>query len=335
MKGFDKKKSESVTDAEHVKYKRQDYCGFWRRFAANFLDGTILGIAYKLVKTVLLAIASLSGTAYPGFSKWMLCTIIFWTYMIWFKGFKGATPGYNVFGIRIISINGTQVSIKQIIVRVISSFFSAIPLGLGYIWIAVDANRQAWHDKIAGTYVIKANAISVQKIRPLHPGQVRMKLLTSLIVICLLLFLGLIVGIAYMLKESDAYKLSKQYISENLWVQQEVGNTIEFGIIQSRKVFNGASGEANLTIHVSGDKGKITVTTMLEKKDGEWQIIKAGYFDREDNFIDITVPYAGSKILEVRRLNVPAHSAPMYFNRTFTGLADILQNEINRNVGFI
>ena len=174
MEGFDIKKSESVTDAEHVKYNRHDYCGFWRRFAANFLDGTILGAAYKLVNTVLLAIASLSGTDYPGFSDWMLSIIIFWTYMIWFKGFKGATPGYNVFGIGIISINGTQVSIKQIIVRTIFSFFSVIPLGLGYVWIAIDANRQAWHDKIAGTYVIKANSISVQTIRPLHPGQVRM-----------------------------------------------------------------------------------------------------------------------------------------------------------------
>ena len=137
-------------------------------------------------------------------------------------------------------------------------------------------------------------------------------MLTSLIVICLLFFLGLIVGIAYMLKESDAYKLSKQYISENLWVQQEVGNTIEFGIIQRRKVFNGTSGKANLTIHVSGDKGEITVTTMLEKKKGGWQIIKAGYFDKKDNYIDITEPYAGNKILEVRRLNVPIRSVRMY-----------------------
>ncbi|MFV1976999.1 MAG: hypothetical protein ACC651_14745 [Candidatus Scalindua sp.] len=51
---------------------------------------------------------------------------------------------------------------------------------------------------------------------------------------------------------------------------------------------------------------------MLEKKDGEWQIIKAGYFDRENNFIDITVPYDGSKILEIRWLNVPIRSVRMY-----------------------
>ena len=311
MKEFDTNKSEPVTGSDHVIFDRQDYCGFWRRGAADFLDGIILGMAYKLVHVVLLAIASLTGTAYLGFSDWMLSAIIFWTYMIWFKSYRGATPGYNVFEIRIISINGTQISIKQIIVRTVSSFFSAIPLGLGYIWIAIDVNRQAWHDKIAGTYVIKAEAKFVQTIRLPHPGLVRTKTLTSLIIICLLLFLRVIGGIVYMLKESDAYKLSKKYISTNLWVQQEVGKTMEFGIIQSSKVFNGASGKANLTIHVSGDKGEITVATVLEKKDGEWQIIKAGYFDRKDNFIDITAPYAESNILEVRRLSVPIRSMRM------------------------
>ena len=38
---------------------------------------------------------------------------------------------------------------------------------------------------------------------------------------------------------------------------------------------------------------------------GGWQIIKAGYFDKDDNYIDITGPYAGGKILEARRLVVP------------------------------
>jgi len=32
---------------------------------------------------------------------------------------------------------------------------SALPIGLGFIWIAIDENRQAWHDKIAGTVVVR------------------------------------------------------------------------------------------------------------------------------------------------------------------------------------
>lgn len=308
MKGFDIDMYEPITDTEHVIYNRQDYCGFWRRFAANFLDGVILSLAYKLVDIVLLAIASLTGTSYLGFSDWMLSTIIFWAYMLWFKSYRGATPGYNVFGIRIISVNGSQVSIKQIVIRTVSSFFSAIPLGLGYLWIAIDPKRQAWHDKIAGTYVIKTNAKPVQVVRLPHPGLVGTRIVTPLVVICILLFLSFIAGIVYMMKESVTYKLSKQYISNNLWVQQEVGNTIGYDIIHSRKFFNGSSGKANLTIHVSGDKGDIIVITILEKKDVKWQIIKAGYFDREDNFVDITVPFNKSRILEVRRLILPIHS---------------------------
>ncbi len=289
-------KSEPVTETERVIYNRQDYCGFWRRFAANFLDGLVLGMAYNVVNKILHVIASLSGTAYLGFSEWMLCTIIFWAYMIWLKGYRGATPGYYALGIRIISISGAQVSVKQILIRIISSFFSAIPFGLGYIWITVDANRQTWHDKIAGTYVIRSGAIPVRVINLPRTGLIRVKLLTSLIVVSLLLLLGLIGGVMYLLKESDAYRLSKQYISENPWVQQEVGNTIKFGIIQNSEVIiKGASGEANLTINVSGDKGEITVTTMLEKKDGNWQVIKAGYIDKAGSYIDIMDPHGRGK----------------------------------------
>ncbi len=290
-------RSEAVTGAKYVIYNRQDYGGFWRRFLANFLDGIILGMAYKVIDAILHAIVSLLGTAYPEFSEWMLCAIIFWAYMIWLKGYRGATPGYYALGIRIISINGEEVTIKQIVIRTISSFFSAIPFVLGYIWIAVDANRQAWHDKIAGTYVIRTGAIPVRMIKLPRPGLIRVKLFTSLIVASLLLVIGLIGGVIYMLKESGAYRLSMQYISENPWAQQEVGNSITFGLIQSSKVIiKGTSGEANLTINVSGNKGEISVNTMLEKKDGKWQIIKAGYFDKEGNYIDITKPYRETRV---------------------------------------
>ena len=296
MKESNINKSGAVTETERITYRRQVYCGFWRRFTANSLDGIILGIIFRAINEILHTIASLSGTAYPGFSEWMLCTIIFWAYMIWFKGYRGATPGYYILGIRLISISGTQVSVKQILIRIISSFFSAIPFGLGYIWITIDADRQAWHDKIAGTYVIKSGAMPVRVINLSRTGLIRVKLLTSLIVVSLFLLLGLIGGVMYLLKDSDAYRLSKQYISENPWVQQEVGNTIKFGIIQNSEIIiKGASGEANLTINVSGDKGEITVTTMLEKKDGNWQVIKAGYIDKAGNYIDIMEPHGRGK----------------------------------------
>ena len=47
---------------------------------------------------------------------------------------------------------GTETAI----VRALGCFLSLCVVFLGFIWIAFDPNRQAWHDKIAGTVVVRA-----------------------------------------------------------------------------------------------------------------------------------------------------------------------------------
>jgi len=47
-------------------------------------------------------------------------------------------------------------STGQLIVRYVGYFISSLFLCLGFLWIAFDARKQGWHDKIAGTVVIKA-----------------------------------------------------------------------------------------------------------------------------------------------------------------------------------
>jgi uncharacterized RDD family membrane protein YckC len=37
----------------------------------------------------------------------------------------------------------------------LTAILSLVVLGLGALWILKDPERQAWHDKIAGTYVVK------------------------------------------------------------------------------------------------------------------------------------------------------------------------------------
>ncbi len=40
--------------------------------------------------------------------------------------------------------------------RYLGYFASTIPLCLGFLWIAFDKRKQGWHDKLAGTVVIRA-----------------------------------------------------------------------------------------------------------------------------------------------------------------------------------
>jgi uncharacterized RDD family membrane protein YckC len=68
---------------------------------------------------------------------------------------RGATVGGIVFDLRIVRLDGRPVDWETAIIRALSCFLSLAVAGLGFIWIAFDPNNQAWHDKIAGTVVVR------------------------------------------------------------------------------------------------------------------------------------------------------------------------------------
>jgi uncharacterized RDD family membrane protein YckC len=113
--------------------------GFWIRMGALFLDIVLIGIILALfhnagkVELLLLAIY--------GAVMWKL---------------KGSTIGGIVCGLKVVRLDGRPVDWTTAIVRALSCFLSLAIAGLGFFWIAFDDGKQAWHDKIAGTAVVRA-----------------------------------------------------------------------------------------------------------------------------------------------------------------------------------
>ncbi len=68
---------------------------------------------------------------------------------------RGSTIGGIVFDLRVVRFDGRALDWETAIVRALGCFLSLAVAGLGFIWIALDANNQAWHDKIAGTLVVR------------------------------------------------------------------------------------------------------------------------------------------------------------------------------------
>ena len=68
---------------------------------------------------------------------------------------KGTTIGGIVMGIKVVRLNGAPVDFSVALVRSLSSFFSAVVLFLGFFWTGWDREKQSWHDKIAGTIVVR------------------------------------------------------------------------------------------------------------------------------------------------------------------------------------
>lgn len=135
----------------------QEYGGFWNRTGAAMIDIVLLGM---IIWPLLTAIYGVNYWFREEFflGVWdvmfnyilpAVVVIIFWVY-------KSATPGKMIKKLKIVDAKtGGKPSTGQFLGRYLAYYVSIIPLFLGIIWIGFDKRKQGWHDKLAGTVVIK------------------------------------------------------------------------------------------------------------------------------------------------------------------------------------
>lgn len=76
-------------------------------------------------------------------------------YHIAFWAWKGTTLGGIIVNLRVIRTDGADPRPADAVIRALSGIFSIVALGIGYLWMLQDPEKQTWHDKIAGTLVVK------------------------------------------------------------------------------------------------------------------------------------------------------------------------------------
>lgn len=133
--------------------------GFWMRVVAALLDG-ILVFLLQLVFGLLLAMAGFAASTAGGQEIGGLVTLfgyaLSFAYYIVFTGHCGQTPGKMALRIKVIRRDGSEIGYGRAAFREVpGKFVSAILLGIGYLMVAFDEQKQGLHDRIADTYVIK------------------------------------------------------------------------------------------------------------------------------------------------------------------------------------
>lgn len=79
-------------------------------------------------------------------------------YRVALWSWKATTVGGIICGLRVARTDGKPLAFTDSLVRGLASILSAAAAGLGWLWILWDPERQAWHDKIAGTVVVRVPA---------------------------------------------------------------------------------------------------------------------------------------------------------------------------------
>lgn len=112
--------------------------GFMIRMGALLIDAVLLGIIISVLDPP--GEVFLLGLAIYGAAMWKL---------------KSTTIGGIVCNLRVVRLDGREMSWDTAIVRALGCFLSLAFAGLGFLWILFDEGRQSWHDKIAGTVVVR------------------------------------------------------------------------------------------------------------------------------------------------------------------------------------
>jgi uncharacterized RDD family membrane protein YckC len=164
---------------------RPAYAGFWRRFGALAIDVVLVLVGWLLVTVliaVLLAIALIatSGTAPTDAAivqvgSFLILLVLTWLY---FAGLESSawqgTIGKRITGVVVTDVAGRRLSFWRSTGRYFARILSALPILIGYLLAAFTPQKQALHDMIAGTLVVRrrgSQGAAAALVQPGHPEQ--------------------------------------------------------------------------------------------------------------------------------------------------------------------
>ncbi len=144
-----------------------EYAGFWVRVGAALIDTILISLIIWPVMT------AVYGTDYWTADKliqgpldflvsWVLpavAVILFWLA-------RQATPGKMAVAARIVDAKtGATPTTAQFVIRYLGYYVAMLPLFIGILWVAFDPRKQGWHDKMAGTVVVRRKRGAAAPVR--------------------------------------------------------------------------------------------------------------------------------------------------------------------------
>ncbi|KAA3436040.1 RDD family protein [Rufibacter hautae] len=141
------------------------YAGFWIRFVAWIIDAVALAIPNWIITTVFLAGTAvvtdeLESNPFAIFAAMSSSFMITFVLSLLYKSILEssswqATLGKRALNLKVTDEQGKRISFSRSLGRSVATYLSGAIMAIGYIMAAFTSRKQALHDKLAGTLVVK------------------------------------------------------------------------------------------------------------------------------------------------------------------------------------
>lgn len=144
-----------------------EYAGFWVRVGAALIDTILISIVIWPVLTAVYGMDYWSGERLvQGPVDFLVSWILPAVAIVLFWLARQATPGKMAIGARIVDAKtGGKPSTRQLLIRYLGYYIAMLPLFIGILWVAFDPRKQGWHDKMAGTVVVRRKGGTASPVR--------------------------------------------------------------------------------------------------------------------------------------------------------------------------
>jgi uncharacterized RDD family membrane protein YckC len=128
------------------------YAGFWRRFAASFLDGLLLSV---VTAPFTLQVGGSIADASRRSASSTISLVVGWLYFALMESSaKQATLGKMALGIIVTDLDGRRIGFGRATGRYFAKILSALTLGIGFLMAGFTERKQALHDMVASCLVV-------------------------------------------------------------------------------------------------------------------------------------------------------------------------------------
>ena len=145
------------TNTNPIDINPHNYAGFWIRVLASLIDTCLLLMVIWPILFLIYGEYYWTGSEFIAGTWDVILSYLFPAIaVIAFWICKSSTPGKMLFKLIIVDAQtNDKPSTGQFIGRYLGYYLAMIPLLLGIIWVGIDKRKQGWHDKLAGTVVIR------------------------------------------------------------------------------------------------------------------------------------------------------------------------------------
>jgi uncharacterized RDD family membrane protein YckC len=145
------------------------YAGFWRRVAAVIIDGLILAIV-EVPLNIGVAPDAWSQSPSRASTAYTISTLISWLYYsLMESSARQATVGKMALGIMVTDTDGHRITFGRATGRYFAKILSGLILGIGFLMAAFTQKKQALHDILASTLVVKGTPSAGPALPPPPP----------------------------------------------------------------------------------------------------------------------------------------------------------------------